>query len=396
MPYNNSATRYLFLIGYLAALAAFGSLVNDLYLPSLPQMRADFHTSRPVVQLGLSFGMIGLGLGELYWGPLSDKIGRKPVLFMSLGVFMLGSLASVFSPTITFFLACRLVQGAGGAGAILLSRTIPADDFSGRQLAKIMAIIGAINGVAPAGGPILGGFMSDTIGWRGVFAVLTAIGAAMLLLGLRLKESLPPDRRAKGSLWHAMREYEKLLRDRRFIIYVLLKGSALGALFCYLSSGPFILEERYGFTAFQFGLIFGGNAFAIVIGSVASLRFSTMKKAAVAGTAGMTFFALAEGIAIYFFDNFWVFESLSVPMLFCGGMVFASSNTLAMAEGSHMAGAASAILGLSGYLFGCVVSPLVGLGDILLSTSIALSTCAIISLYYGWQSWKLPAMKIQP
>lgn len=386
----------LFLLCYLAALEAFGSLVNDLYLPTLPQMRLDFHTSRSVIQLGLSFGMIGLGLGELYWGPLSDKLGRKPVLYYSLAVFMLGSIVSVFSPTITFFLICRLVQGLGGSGAIMLARTIPTDKYVGRTLARFMALIGAINGIAPAGGPILGGFLAESIGWRGIFIVLTAIGLAMFLLGFHLPESLPPDKRKKGTLLALMHEYIPLLHNRPFMIHVTLKGAALGALFCYISGGPFIIEEHYGYSAFQFGLIFGANALAIVIGSIVCLKFSTMKKAAVIGTAGMTLFAIAEGVAIYFIDSFWIFEIFTVPMLFTSGLVFASSNTLAMNEGRNVAGSASAILGLAGYVFGCIVSPLVGLGNILLSTAIGLTVCALIAFYCGWCSWKLPAMKIQP
>lgn len=394
---NSDAIRHsVFLLCYLAALGAFGSLVNDLYLPTLPQMRAEFHVSRSVIQLGLSFGMIGLGLGELYWGPLSDKTGRKPVLYMSLGLFMLAAGVSVFSPNITFFLVCRLVQGLGGAGAILLARTIPTDNYKGRALAKIMALVGAINGIAPVGGPLLGGIMADTIGWRGVFTVLALIALCMIILGVRIPETLPKDRRAKGSILELMKEFIPLLHNRPFMIHVMLKGSALGALFCYISAGPFIIEEHYGYSAFQFGLIFGGNAVAIVLGSIVCLKFPTMKKAAVTGTAGMTLFAIAEGIAISLVDSFWVFEGLIIPMLFCSGIVFASSNTLAMNEGREVAGSASAILGLAGYIFGCIVSPLVGIGNILLSTSLLLSLCALISFYYGWRSYKLPTMKVQP
>lgn len=395
-PKNSIAGHSLFMLCYIAGLGAFGSLVNDLYLPTLPEMRADFHTSRSVIQLGLSFGMAGLGLGELYWGPLSDKTGRKPVLYLSLALFVAAAAISVFSPNIAFFLVCRLAQGLGGAGAVLLARTIPTDDSRGKALARVMAIVGAINGIAPVAGPLFGGFMADTIGWRGVFTVLAGLGAAMILLGLAMPETLPPDRRKKGSLLKAMGEYAPLCRNYPFMIHILLKGAALGALFSYISAGPFIIEEHYGFTPGQFGLIFGGNAIAIVLGSMLSIRFGTMKRAAVIGTAGMTFFAVAEGVAISLVDSFPVFESLILPMLFCSGMVFSSANTLAMSEGAQYAGSASALLGLSGYVFGCVVSPLVGLGDILTSTSIALIVCALFSLLFGILSYRLPAMKIQP
>lgn len=385
-----------YLIVFLACLGSFGSMVNDLYLPTLPQMRNDFHTSASVVQLGLSFGMLGLGLGELYWGPLSDKIGRKPVFYMSIGLLMLSAVVCVFSPDMAFFLVCRFFQGVGGSGAIMLARSIPADKYTGHQLAAIMAFTGSINGVAPVGGPLFGGFMADAIGWRGIFLVLALAGLGIILLGLRVPESLPKDRRHKGSFLSSLSEYKPLLRNRRFMGYVLLKGAALGALFAYISAGPFIYEDRYGFSASAFGLIFGGNSAAIMIGSFISIKFPAMKRASFLGSAGMAIFAIASGIVISFIDNFWVFEALIVPLLFCSGMVFASSNTLAMEEGHNAAGSASAIVGLSGYAFGCVVSPLVGLGDILLSTSLVMSICGLIAFYFGWKAHKLPAMKVQP
>ncbi len=393
---GESGSHHIFLLCYLAALGAFPSFVNDLYLPTLPQMRIDFHASRSTVQLGLSFVMIGLGFGELLWGPLSDRIGRRPVLFMSLTLFMIASAASVFSPAITFFIICRLFQGLGASGAIMLSRTIPADEYQGMQLAKFMALIGAINGIAPVSGPLVGGFLATSIGWRGIFVLLTCVGAVMLLLGLRMRETLVPAKRKTGSLIQLMGEFAPLLRNRHFMVHVMLKSAALGVLFSYISAGPFIVQEHYGLSPLQFGLIFGLNALAIVLGSVVCLRFSTMKRAAVTGAAGMVAFAITEAVAIAFIDSLLLFEALIIPMLFFSGLVFASANSLAMSEGKVSAGSASAILGLGGYIFGFIVSPLVGLGNILRSTSIALVVCALIALYYAWRSFLLPKMPVQP
>ena len=387
---------FIFLLCFLAAMSAFPSFVNDLYLPTFPAMRAEFHTSRSVVQLGLSFVMVGLGLGGLFWGPLSDRLGRKPVLFISLVMFIVFSGVSVVSPSIGFFLGCRLFQGLGASGAVMLSKTIPADMYTGRELAKLMSTVGAINGIAPVSGPLLGGFMARAIGWRGIFIVLTLIGVAMLCLTFFFRESLPARDRDKGP-WRAMfDEYLPLLKNRPFMIHVILKSAALGVLFCYISSGPFIIQERYGFDPLQFGLIFGLNALGVVLGATLSVKFHTMKKAAIVGAAGMVVFACLEAGAISFLDSIWVFEGLILPMLFFAGIVFAASNTLAMTEGHLSAGAASAILGLGGYVFGFIVSPLVGMGDIQLSTSIGMTVCALICLLYGWFAYKLPARKIQP
>ncbi|MDE5833272.1 MAG: multidrug effflux MFS transporter [Desulfovibrio sp.] len=393
---RSSRSYYLFFVCYLAALGAFPSFVNDLYLPTLPQMSAEFHCSRSVTQLGLSFVMIGLGLGELFWGPLSDKTGRKPVLVMSLIVFILASGISVFSPSIGFFIGCRLLQGLGASGAVMLAKTIPADKFSGRELAKIMSVIGAINGIAPVSGPLVGGFMAHAIGWRGIFVVLTLIGATMLALAAKYRETLPPDKRNKAPLLRIMREFVPLVKDKHFMTHTMLKSAALGVLFCYISAGPFILQEHYGFSAMTFGLIFGLNAMGVVGGAIVSVKFRTMKKAAVTGASLAAAFAIAEGIAISLIDSVWVFESLVIPMLFFLGIVFAAANTLAMSEGRGKAGAASAILGLGGYIFGFIVSPLVGLGNILTSTSIGMIACALICVWFALLSWRLPADKIQP
>ncbi len=209
---TSKTSTFAFLLCYLGALAAFPSFVNDLYLPTLPQMRLDFHASRSAVQLGLSFVMFGLGGGELFWGPLSDKLGRKPILYMSIALFCVSSAASVFSPNLSFFLLCRLFQGLGASGGVLLARAVPADEFHGRELAKIMALIGAINGIAPVAGPLVGGFLAASIGWRGIFALLTGIGILMFLLALKFKESLPSAKRQKGTLLQLARNYAPLLK----------------------------------------------------------------------------------------------------------------------------------------------------------------------------------------
>lgn len=149
-----SGGYYVFLILYLVLMSAFGSFVNDMYIPSLPEMVRSFHTDTSTVQLGLTFGMLGLAIGELFLGPLSDKYGRKPILVIALAVFCVGAVCSIWSKTIHEFIWWRLVQGFGASGGYFLARTIPADLYQGRALAKVMALVGAINGFAPASAPV--------------------------------------------------------------------------------------------------------------------------------------------------------------------------------------------------------------------------------------------------
>ncbi len=386
-----SGGYYVFLIIYLVLLSAFGSFVNDMYLPTLPEMVRSFHTTRPVVQLGLTFGMIGLGVGELILGPLSDRFGRKPILIWALVVFCIGAFGSVWSKTIHVFLWWRLIQGLGASGGYFLARTIPADLYKGRALAKVMALVGAINGFAPASAPVIGGLVARSIGWQGIFWILFGFSAMLLLLTPAFKESLPKDRRVTGHFGTAFHNYVVLSKNKHFIVHVMLKGAALGVLFAYISSAPFIIQDHYGFSQLQFGLFMGFNAIFVACGATLALHFKPLKRAALFGGRALLLIAAAQFACFYLVDNVWVYEALNLPMLFCLGMLFTVGNTLAMNEGRDCAGDASALIGLMGYVFGATVSPLVGLGDTMHSTAITILVLSVIVLIFTRMTRVLPA-----
>lgn len=388
---RENGRNFAFLIGYVTALSAFGSFVNDMYLPTLPAMRDAFHCSASVVQLGLTFGMIGLGLGQLILGPVSDKYGRKPVLTATLILFCIASAASTFSPDIEFFIGCRFFQGLGASGGYFLARTIPADLFIGRGLAKVMALIGAINGIAPASAPVLGGLVAHDLGWRGIFWILFAFSAILLILTPKFKESLPKGRRNTAPLLQSAKRYFVLLKNKRFMTHVLLKGSALGILFAYISATPFIFQDHFHYTALEFGLFMGFNAIFVAVGSMVALKFKRLKKAALYGAIILGVAILIQIFVLWHGTCFWAFELLCIPMVLGLGMIFTTANTLAMNEGRQSAGDASAVLGLTGYVFGATVSPLVGMGNILHSTAIAFGVLSVITLLVAIASSKLPA-----
>lgn len=391
-----SGGYYIFLILYLVLLSAFGSFVNDMYLPTLPEMVKAFHTSVPTVQLGLTFGMIGLGLGELILGPMSDRFGRKPILVGALVVFCIGAVCSVWSRTIHVFIWWRLVQGIGASGGYFLARTIPADMYKGRTLAKVMALVGAINGFAPASAPVIGGLVARSIGWQGIFWILFAFSAMLLLLSMALKESLPKSRRMSG-FGPAFHNYVILARNKHFLIHVLLKGSALGMLFAYISSAPFIIQDHYHFNQLQFGLFMGVNALFVATGAMVALKFKPLKRAAMFAARALVVVIAAQIICFYTVDSVWVYDVLNLPMIFCLGMLFTVANTLAMNEGRECAGDASAMIGLGGYMFGAIVSPLVGMGDIIHSTAIVLGVLALITLIFARLADKLtPDLASEP
>lgn len=385
-----SGPYYAFIITYLVLLSMFGSFVNDMYIPTLPDMVKAFKCSISTVQLGLTSGMIGLGIGQMILGPLSDRYGRKPVLFVSLIVFAIGALFSVWSRSIEIFIFWRLIQGLGASGGYFLARTIPADMYQGRSLAKVMALVGAINGFAPASAPLIGGFVGKEIGWQGIFWILFALSLLLLILSFFLKESLTRDRRVKGRVVEAFKNYGYLFKKKSFMIHVLLKGSSLGMMFAYISSAPFIIQTHYGYDQVQFGLFMGFNALFAALGAMVSLKFHPLKNAMILGGRILFPIIVGQAICLYTVHNIWIYEIWNVLMIFCMGMLFSVSNTLSMNEGREYAGDASAILGFIGYVFGATLSPLVGLGNVLHSTAITLVVMSVVTLVFTRMSKLLP------
>jgi DHA1 family bicyclomycin/chloramphenicol resistance-like MFS transporter len=377
---ERASGRYLyFLMIFLGMMSAFGPFLTDMYLPGLPSMVEDFHTTEALVQLSLTMGMIGLAVGQVFFGPMSQKWGRRPLLLTSMALFIVASFMCVLSDDITFFLACRLLQGLGGAGGIVLSRAIATDCYEGRELAKTMAIIGAIQGIAPAVAPVLGGLVTGTVGWQGVFLILGVLGVMLFVMSLVFRETLPEAHRYRGFILKSFTDYPKVCANPRFVKLIATYGLASGTLFAYISSAPFIIQSHYGFGEIGFAVIFGINSMFIGMGSGLALKFKSLERAMRLGGLGMTVFAVLQLCCTLWLDNFIGFELISLLMLLNLGMTFTTSTSLAMDSGRDYTGAAAAIVGAIGFVFGGIVSPIVGLGDIPLTTSIVLIVCSAAS-----------------
>ena len=390
VPARYRPKSYGLFVVFIAIIGAFSSLVNDMYLPTIPAMMREFHTTPSMTQMGLSMAMLGMGIGSVLWGSLSDHFGRKPILIISLLIFAVSTGVALLSPDITFFVAVRLVQGFGAGGAMVLSTSIPADVFAGRQLGKLMGIVGAINGIAPAAGPLLGGFLADRVGWRGIFVVLLAIGIGMTIWTTRTNETLPPARRiAARRLSDYLKSYRTMLLNGRFMIYVVIKALGIALLYAYISSGPFIIQDHYHFSALTFGIIFGANALAIAAGAMLAPRFRIMKQAMVVGTVGMFLLSLGMAAVMWYELPFWAYELVAVPLVLCLGMIFSSANTLAMDVGRADAGTSSAILGVVKYILAAIVSPLCGLGNLMHSSAIVVIVTAAIALLFAFLAYRL-------
>lgn len=364
----------------LGMLSAFGPFVTDMYLPSLPAMGDYFSTSSSMVQLGLTTSMIGLAVGQIFFGPLSDRYGRRMPLLVAMWLFIASTLCCLFSTSIEMFVAFRLIQGVAGAGGIVISRSVATDRYSGRELAKMLAVIGAINGVAPVAAPIVGGVLTESIGWQGIFAVLLGLGVILLGGCYCFKESLPKEQRLASKWNDTFRSFKVVLQDRQYVFYVLQMAFAQGVLFSYIASSPFILQQHYGFSAFTFSLCFAVNAVAIGVAAALSVKFRRPVSCTLAGCIGMLVAAAGECVALMMGCGFWVYELLLLVLLFMMGLTFTSTTTLAMERQRENAGTASALLGAVCFAFGGIVSPLVGIGNILTSTGIIFVISALCSL----------------
>lgn len=222
----------VYLIIVLGMLSAFGPFVIDMYLPAMPEMTRVFSTSVSSVQLGLTFCMVGLAVGQVIFGPLSDKYGRKPVLYFSLLLYIAAHAFLLLVPRHRHFqLRAASSRIWAAPGAIVYSRSAPTDLYSGKELAKIIAIVGAVNGIAPVAAPVIGGSVADLIGWRGIFYILLGIGVVITALVIPVKETLPKEAREQGSFWRSFEGFALVCKVPNFAVFTTVFGLGMGALF---------------------------------------------------------------------------------------------------------------------------------------------------------------------
>ncbi|MCC8034754.1 MAG: multidrug effflux MFS transporter [Rikenellaceae bacterium] len=374
-----SANSRTFLIVTLGGLAAFGPLVTDMYLPGLPAMTDFFSTSVSLVQSGITASMLGLAAGQLLIGPVSDRVGRRRPLLWSMWLFMVSTVLCIFARSIESFIFFRFVQGVAGSGGIVLSRSISADLFTGKDLARFFAVIAGVQGLAPVAAPVLGGAVLSFTDWKGVFWALLFIGALLTVLCYFYRETLPVEKRSKGNLMQTFRLFGPVLRNSKFMLCVSLLSFSMAILFAYIAASPFIFQEYYGLSPLVYSLYFAANTLAVMAGTICSGRFSTPAKAVKAGVYLMVPLAAATSAILMAGLGFGYICLPLFALLFATGLTFPSSATIAIESERKNAGTAAAVLGAMNFIFGGIVTPLVGLGNMLVSTGIVLTGCAVLA-----------------
>ncbi|WP_240941442.1 multidrug effflux MFS transporter [Paenibacillus sp. HB172176] len=378
----SASRRGTFIIAVLlGSLSAIAPLSIDMYLPALPSLAKALDASPSLSQLSLTTCMIGIALGQLIIGPISDVRGRRMPLLIGLFIYAAASLCCVFAPNVWLFIALRFLQGFAGAAGIVISRASVRDLYSGVELTKFLALLMLVNGAAPILAPIIGAEVLVYTSWRGVFAVLCGTGLLLLAaIWFGLKESLPEERRSRGGMRNTLLIFRRLLTDSAFMGYALTQGLIMAAMFAYISGSSFVVQDIYGVTPRGFSLIFAMNGAGIIAASQLTGRLAGRFSARGMLGAGLCLSSTGAALLLFAVWAGWglTFVCIAFFLLVSSvGIVSTTTVSLALQEQGQSAGSASALLGLLSFVFGGIAAPLVGLGG----EGTALPLALVISLF---------------
>ncbi len=384
----------LLLICVLGMLTAVAPLSVDMYLPALPRLAEAFAVDPAYVQYSLSVFFVGMALGQLAYGPLSDRYGRRPILYFGLVVYIFGSVGCALAGSAGWLIVARGVQGLGAAAAPVMSRAIVRDRFSGAKSASVMSFVVMVMATAPLIAPILGGFVLTVADWPVIFWLLVVYALGCLAaLTLFLKESHTAAPRDQApSLLRLYSSYLALLARPPVLLYLACGGLMFGSLFAYVTASSFVYITQFGVAPSQFGFYFAANVIAMLIGTFANGRFvmrfgyRNLLGVAVANTLVCSLLLLAT--TTFDIGGLW---GVAVPLfLLLGTVGVAGANTVAglLAMAPDAAGAASALFGVIQFTCGALASMAVGLvgGDALaMAIVMSVSASGALAAYIGLQ-----------
>ncbi len=350
----------------IGTLSLFGPLCIDMYIPALPTLTADLHASASSIQLSLTACLVGLGVGQLMIGPLSDRFGRRPPLLAGLVLFCVASGACASSGTPISLAVSRFFEGLGGAAGTVISRAIVRDLYAGPAAARLFSMLMLVTGAGPIFAPQIGAGLLHITSWRGVFIALALAGGGILAAAaLWLPETLPSDRRSAGSLRHTMKTMEVVVTNRVFYANALACAFGVGTIFAYISGSSFVLQNVYHFSAQTFSLFFGLNGCGLVIGAQINGRvvgrygshrlltasLVSMTTASTALLIGISLHVALAGVLACLF-----------AIVFSMGFLTPNAMALALNDFPSAAGSAAALIGVLQFGIGALVAPLVGIG----------------------------------
>jgi DHA1 family bicyclomycin/chloramphenicol resistance-like MFS transporter len=352
----------------MGALTAIGPISIDMYLPAFPEMAANLGATGSQVERTLAAYLIGMAGAQLIYGPLADRFGRKPPLYGALIVYILASAGCALAPTVEFLTVCRVVQAMGGAAGMVISRAVVRDHYSTQEAARALSMLMLVMGIAPILAPLVGAQVLTLAGWRGIFAVITLAGIALLIAVSRIMvESLPHEKQVALSWGHIFRTYWGLIRHRRFVAFALSGGMGSATMFAYIVASPRLFIEYFGVSPQSYGFIFGFNALSLIVGSQVSARLLKTHRPEKLLPWALLAMMSAGLSALALILIGWITMPLimlcMMSFMFTQGFVGPNSAAMALSDQGRQLGSASAMMGTITMSCGALAGLTVSLWD---------------------------------
>lgn len=339
--------KYAAIVLILGTLTAFGPLSIDMYLPAFPSIASDFKASIATIQLSLTSFFLGLAIGQIFYGPLLDRFGRKPPVYVGLALYSLASFLCALAPNSETLIAARFLQALGACGGMVVARAVVRDLFHERDAARVFSLLMLVMGIAPILAPLIGGYVTLHWGWHSLFTILGVLSLAALAAVFWVL----PETRGPNPAFHlssAFRTYMSILKSRRFMGFAASGGIAQAGMFAYITGSPFVFIELFQVPAENYGWIFGSNAFGLIAASQINIRLLRKYSPEKILRASFTILAVS-GLALIVSSYFQLgFLAMLVPLFFFVGtlgLTLPNTSAAALAAEGARAGSASALLG---------------------------------------------------
>jgi DHA1 family bicyclomycin/chloramphenicol resistance-like MFS transporter len=376
------------LVATVVFLTAIAPLATDMYVPAFPRVADELTASATQVQLTLTTFFVGMALGQLVGGPVSDQRGRRRPLLAAILVMTVASVVCALTPTIGVMAAARFVQGFAGGWAMVIGRAVIVDLATGARLVRVLNLIAGVGGIAPVAGPLVGAVILQMSHWRVSFWVVAGLGLAMTLaVLLAVPESLPPERRRGGGLRNFLVAGRQVLRQRSYVGYLLVAGSAMGAVFAYVATSAFVLQSMNGLSPIAYSIDFAANAAGMTLAALVAARLAGRVPTRTVILAGQLA-ALAAGVAMLI-GAIWFDTPLTLAivcffvLMTAQGLIGPNGGALASAAVPDHPGTGSAGLGFVQWVAAGAIAPIAGLGGE--HTAVPMATlmivCAAASLF---------------
>jgi len=394
-PTDKKALIPPIILGVLAFISAVEPLSVNMYLSGLPQLGRDLDITQAGAQLTLTFFLAGMAIGQLVTGPLSDARGRRGLFLTGTMLLVVATAASALAPAAWVMFTARFIMGLAAGMAVVLARAVAGDLAKGPELARVFSLLMLLGGAAPVIGPVVGGLVVDSVGWRGVFWVLFGLNIlGALLVAKWIPETMPVEKRTTGGLKPLFSAMGGLLRDRAYVGFTLGFIFSFSTMFAYVAASPFILQEHYGFTPVQYALIFATNTFGMflvaltnakIVKKVGPLKLARIGNAVLVAA---TLFLLAA--ALIDANRWFILVGLFIVVASMG-INFANNSALAISRAGNVTGSASAFMGSGQFIMAGNLSPLVGLAAgaglsqpvAMTSVMVVTALIATVGLYSG-------------